>query len=308
MHLKQEIIILFLLTGFFLTLAGCQYLESKNKHFKLNPPLKKIYKYSSIKTSEHNNKYPASDSPDFFPNRNLDTFKLNFSLESIASHDSIINYKLTFIDFYINKNKKPFKIILKNADPSQQFFSKDPFVLYDSIGSIIRGKSVEVIINYRGIVKQVTGVDELVKYIAGTSSENENHVKTMVSDYLSANALKDLLNRFLSAVPGLKVKEGDKWVRNVTLVTKAPVKLSNLYVFDQQNNDTASVSIQSIISAEQSEGGTVYMKGKGKGIATINYSTGMPYLFETRSETETTTTEKQYEYINKEHFLVKEYH
>jgi len=72
-------------------------------------------------------------------------------LESIASHDSLINYKLTFIDFF--KNKKPFKIILKNAGSSQQFFSKDPFALYDSIGSIIRGKSVEVIINYRGIVK-----------------------------------------------------------------------------------------------------------------------------------------------------------
>lgn len=305
MLLKQQIIIIYLLTGFFLVLSGCQYIESKNEPFKLNPPLNKIYKYSFIKTSEFNTKYPASDSSNFFPNRNLDTFKLNFSLESIASHDSLINYKLTFIDFF--KNKKPFKIILKNADPSQQFFSKDPFALYDSIGSIIRGKSLEVITNYRGIVKQVTGVDNLIKYIAGTSSESENHVKAMVSDYLSANALKDLLNRFLSAVPALKVKEGDKWIRNITLVTKAPVKLSNLYVFDQHNNDTASLSIQSIISAEQSEGGNVYMKGKGKGIAIINYATGMPYLFETRSETETTTTEKQYEYISKEHFLVKEY-
>ncbi len=150
-------------------------------------------------------------------------------------------------------------------------------------------------------------MDELTKYIAGTSNESENHVKAMVSDYLSANALKDLLNRSLSAVPGLKVKEGDKWIKNVTLITKAPVKHSNIYALEQYNADTAYITIQSLISAEQSEGGTVYMKGKGKGIAIINYSTGMPYLFETRSETETTTTEKQYENINKEHFIVKEY-
>ena len=66
---------------------------------------------------------------------------------------------------------------------------------------------------------------------------------------------------------------------------------------EQHNADTAYVTIHSIISAEQSEKGTVNRKGKGKGIAIINYSTGMPYLYETRSETETNTTQKQFEYI-----------
>lgn len=305
MLLKQAIIIIYLLTGFFLVLSGCQYLESKTRPLRLDPPLNKIYKYSLIKTWESYNKSSAS-TPSFrdAKNNNMDTLKLKFSLENTNLHDSLITYKLTFIDFF--KNKK-LTITYRITGLLQPLSFKDPFALYDSISYFIRGRSLQVVANRKGVVKEVTGGDELIKFISGISKESERHVSTMISDYLSNNALKDIMNRFLSAVPGLKVKEGDKWVRNITLITKAPVKLSNLYVFDQHNNDTASVSIQSIISAEQSEGGNVYMKGKGKGIAIINYVTGMPYLFETGSETETTTTQKQYEYISKEHFLVKEY-
>ncbi len=305
--MKKEIKNLYLITGFFIILAASQFSCGKSDTLKLNPPLNKIYKYSLVKTLESYNKYERPYSPDnFSANNRIDTFRLNFTLENIASPDSLITFKLTFFDFF--KTKKPFKIIFRNTGSLQQTTFKDPYALSDSIGSFIRGKSIKVITNHKGVVKAITGMDDLVKSVSGMSNKSEGEITRTISDYISTNALKDLLNRFLSTVPGFTIKEADKWVRNITLITKAPVKLSNLYALEQYNSDTAYVSVQSIISAEQSEGGTVYMKGKGKGIAIINYITGMPYLFETRSETETTTTEKQYEYVIKEHFLVREYH
>jgi len=72
---------------------------------------------------------------------------------------------------------------------------------------------------------------------------------------------------------------------------------------DRHVGDTAEVNIQSILSAAQSEGGRVYMKGKLNGKAIVSYSTGMPYLYETWSETVTTTDYDNL--ICQEHFIVK---
>jgi hypothetical protein len=297
--LRQEIKKLPFLIGFLLLLVSCQLADKK---FRLRPQPNKIYNYSLVQTSEYYNKSPGADSSQHFAGERFDTLKINFSLENIHSNDSAVRYKLTFKNFF--KKKPDFKIIFRSMDNSSNFISKDPYGILDSIDFLVAGKSLQVAINRKGAVIEVTGVDELFKNIYGGRNDNERNTRSFMLDYISSPAIKDLMNRMFSPIPGFKVDEGDRWIRNITLVTKAPVKLSNEFAMEQHNNDTAYISFQSLISAQQSEGSKPYMKGKGKGIAMVNYATGMPYLFETRSETVTTTS--AYDFINKEHFLIKE--
>ncbi len=56
------------------------------------------------------------------------------------------------------------------------------------------------------------------------------------------------------------------------------------------NGDTATIEIQSNFFERRSPGDEAYINGKGKGVALVNYSTGIPFLYKTESEVVTTTS------------------
>lgn len=286
---------------FFLTLGSCQLLDKKNEEFRFNPARHKEYNYSLMIASAGSSKQYTNDSlPTGVGTETYDTVNLEFALKNIYYTDSIIICKLTFNDLTIKR--PPLHVIIKNGDAPGHLLNRNPLAILDSIGYYIHGRSVQVAISKKGVVKEVDGIDDMMNDIY--KATHEPHIKILLRDYVSVNAVQDLLNRIFSVVPQGEVKQDDRWVRNVMLITKAPVKISNLYTFMQRNKDTAFIGIESVISAEQSEGGTVYMKGKQSGKAIVSYSTGMPTLYETRWET-VTTTSHQYDYIKKEHFLLK---
>ena len=294
-----------MVTGLFLALTGCQFLEDNGKELEFHPPLFKDFRYSVAILSVQSVKELANDVlADTALHKIFDTVKLDFSIRSIYDLDSAMICKLTFINF---KRKKPdISVRLKSAGLSPLMMRRNPFSVLDSIGYFLHGLSLQVVVNKKGVVKRVNGMDDLMDRLSAGSNEDEGHLRRILADYISVNAVKDLLNRLFTVVPHATVKQADKWVRNVTLVTKAPVKISNLYTLTQQDGDTARIDIQSIVSAEQSEGGTVYMKGKQNGHATVSYSTGMPSLYETSWETVTTVTSGAYEVTDKQRLLCKQ--
>lgn len=282
-------------------LSGCGLLDKKDEEFRFNPARHKEYNYSlTIASSYLTRHLPGDTAPPEAVREFYDTVLFGFALKNIYYADSIIICKLTFNDLKVKR--PPFRITIKNNSFSGQMPMRNPFSILDSIGYFIHGRSIQVVINKKGEVKEVDGMDDLMNDISGSS--NNHHIKPLLQDYISVNAVKDLLNRIFSIVPQGVVKQDDRWVRNVMLVTKAPVKISSLYTCKQRSRDTAYVDIESIVSAEQSEGGTVYMKGKQNGHAIVSYSSGMPFLYETNRET-VTTTSHQYEIISKEHFLLR---
>src|SRR5665647_242742 len=90
----------------------------------------------------------------------------------------------------------------------------------------------------------------------------------------------------------------------MTLITKAPVKLSSMYTLEKLTGDSAFAEIRSMVStATTSEGENIYLKGEQKGEAVLSYATGMPYSYNINLESITKTT--AYDVLNKEHFIVR---
>lgn len=281
--------------------SSCQPRQKKEAEFRFDPPFHKEYRYSLAITSSSLMRRYVNDVLTDTANKEIrDSVRVDFSVQNIYDMDSILICKLTFHDF---KKKAPRSTSVVMETPGgRRLVYRNPSAIFDSVGYFVNGHSVQLVIDRKGIIRRVDGVDDLIKRIANGSNKEEHQVRRVLADYISDNALKDMLNRIFTVVPQATVQQAERWVRNVTLVTKAPVKISNLYTLKQRSGDTAFINIESIVSATQSEGGSVYMKGKQTGHALVSYSTGMPSEYETSWETITTVTNHLYDVINKERF------
>lgn len=284
-------------------LSGCQFIQRDERDLMFNPAFQRPYHYTlSISSSTSRSSLPGDTMGNTTGFQTYDTIGMDFTLKNIYYTDTSVLCKLVFDNF---KKKRPGGItVFFNTPAGHRSAFRDPYSIFDSMGTWIHGLSIQVVVSKKGVVKEVAGVGDLMEDIARAGKRNERDVRRWMRDFVGAFAISDLLNRVFSVIPEAPVKQDDRWVRNITLETKAPVKISNLNTFKQRRGDTVFVNIESIVSAEQSDGGTVYMKGKQSGHATVNYSSGMPTLYETSSET-VTTTSHQYQIIQKEHFLLQ---
>jgi hypothetical protein len=255
----------------FVVFIGCNFSNNKTGVMKLKPIINKIYKYSILKTSKIQWTYNGT------AHTKYDTVVLNFSMQKTNKAGSLISYNVTYNRFRWN---------------TQVNYSRD----------LLHAKPVTVLMNDSGTVVQVLNTDELLQDIE-KDSITQSYVSGVLPDYISENGVKDLFNKIFAVLPVKKINENDTWVRNKIMIAKAPVFLSNLYTLKTHTNDSATINIQSIISARQSAGDVTYLKGDENGYAILSYSTGMPFLFETQSDVVTTTN--YYDIKNNEHIVVR---
>jgi len=251
--------------------TGCNFSNNKIKKLKLNPVLNKMYNYSLTKTSSIQWNYNGT------AHTKYDTILLNFSMQKINNSGVFITYKVPYNHFRWNNEVN---------------------YVRDSVHS----KPVMVLMNDSGTVMQVLHADELLQDIEKDSA-TQNYVTGVLPDYISENGIKDLFNKIFAVLPVKSVNENDTWVRNKIMIAKAPIYVSNLYVFKSLSNDSATINIQSFVSARQSTGDVTYLKGDENGYVIVSYSTGMPFLFETQSDVITTTG--YYDIKSNEHIVVR---
>jgi hypothetical protein len=267
--------------------------QSKSNTFKLDPVAGEVYSYSITKTSSQEFTYQN------VANQIFDTVLLDIGLERMKSNgDTITTCKLTFNNLKIIPH--PIKVSIIGNTKMEPY---NLFAVLDSICDALHGLSVQVDITPDGNVATVHGMDELVTNISHNSKIDVNTVTRLLEDHVSVNAITDLLNRMLSIPRNQEVKVSDSWVEKIILITKAPIKLSNIYTVKNLTGDSVDIDIQSAVSTEREEGGNVYVKGKSTGEAILSYKTGMPYQYHTSMETITTTS--YYDVVYKEHFTVK---
>jgi hypothetical protein len=268
---------------------GC---NTKADTFKLDPVPGEVYNYSITKMSsqEFTNQNVA--------NQIFDTVLLDIGLERMKNSGDTITYKLTFNNLKIIPH--PLKVTIIGSTKAEPY---NFFAVLDSICDALPGLSVQVDITIDGNVTAVHGIDELAANISKTSKLDVNTIHRMLADHVSVNAITDLLNRILSIPRNKEIKVSDSWVEKIILITKAPIKLSNIYTVRNLTGDSVYTDIQSMVSTEREEGGNVYLKGKLTGKAILSYRTGLPYQYDTDMETVTTTT--HYDVVYKEHFTVK---
>ena len=279
---------------FFIIVIGC---NSKDKTFKVNPLPDKIYHYSINRSLSnewtHENAFHKIE----------DTIKLNIGLQSIKNEGDSINFKLIFNSVKLLLH--PVKATFINPTNNSKIVSYRSPVILDSLCNYLKGLSVFVTITTDGNVLKVNAIDDIMNKISNVTKEDFYIIKRMLSDYVSVEAIKDLLNRILSIPQNKKVKVLDSWVKNIILITKAPIKLSNIYTLSERIADSAFINIQSIASTSTDKGGNIYLQGKQDGKAILSLSSGMPYKYETLLQT--TTKTNYYDVVYNEHLTLISY-
>ena len=233
-----------------------------SKKFGLNPVVNKTYHFSVVqKIVNHFGDIERSQA-----------LKAKFSLQSLQQGDS----SSTFL----------FTITGLRLDPTPPYLLE--VMNFDSLEKVLASSSYEVSIDNSGRVVNLKGEDKLRNNVLAVFS-SRYIARSFTDDHFGANAVKDLLNRFFSMVPHKEMTENDNWVKDVTLITKAPVKLSNLFTYEGKNGDSVFIKIKSLISADQGDASTVYLKGDLDGEVVINAATGMPYRYHSEATMITTT-------------------
>ena len=154
---------------------------------------------------------------------------------------------------------------------------------------LTKGLPVYIWMNKKGLVLSVEGFNEIADSVAVLSKENKKEIRYCLSDYIGEKTIKDNLNPLFSIVSNRAQKAGDSWVNNITLINKAPVKLSSMYTVKQIKNDSIWLVLSTIVSARAAEGANPFMEGRQTGEIVVAYSTGIPYFYHSSGETKSTT-------------------
>ncbi len=249
----------------FLTLAAglcilqvsCGGNSRNEKKFHLQPVLNKTYKYSFYKTSVKRWQY------DSIVYALYDTVKMQFSLKKINRPDSATLFSLTCYSFYWT---------------SKVAYRRDS----------LHARRLVVLMDLQGRCVSVSNPDSLAQDIEKDSA-TKPFLSGVIPDYISENGIKDLLNGIFAATPNEEVGVTNTWVNDIAMLAKAPVYYSNLFVLTRLDKDTAHLDLQSMISSREPTPEEAYVKGKQNGKALFSYSTGMPFLFDSRSVIVTST-------------------
>ena len=277
--------------------AGCKSFINNNDSFAFKPELNKEYHFLISKTISKQWAYNGLNKIIY------DTADIDITLLCIAYSDTSYTCKLTFNDYKLKRH--PFTATFNITGKFSPVKFVNPFAVLDSLGKYVHGTSLQVEINKEGIVDSVSGLVALLSIVSARANTDRASAERQLQDYISANAVKDLLNPFFSLPVGKKIKEGDMWSGNFTLVTLAPVKISSNYILKNTSGDALRLEISSTIYSQHGEGDPVPLKGKANGTAVYNYKSGMPEFYNTDAETVTKTT--GYDVTEKSHLQLKKY-
>ena len=259
--------------------SACNTVNRKNIQLKLNPQENKTYQLSLVRTT----------STQYWERLSTDTFTLEGRFRLEKHEDSLVRLRFYFSKLELKAPPARSTMIDSMPDGSRRARTISITDERDALLNRFQGMSMTVILNNKGQVQQVEELDKLTDSLSAIAQVEVSSVRIMLRDYLGGDAFKDIFNSVLYMLPGKQVVESDRWANDFTLTTKAPVQVSNLYTLQADNNDTATVAIQSLISATAGDGGRVYMKGKQDGFARLSRESGLPYYRETTGELITET-------------------
>ena len=275
MHLRQPVLLIVTLLSI---AAGCNSYRKDAPALALSPGKGKHYTFSLLRTgvdSSYNNHVIA------------DTFQLDGKLEALADSDSITHFQLTFSNFKLGSSMPRTTMVMIDRNGKRKEHVSITHER-DSIFMLLTGMHIGLLVNRKGEVISVEGLDHLMDSLAAMRTLAVSSVQFTFENYLSENAMKDIFNRVFYLFPDKPVKVTDQWGNDITLVAKAPVLFSNMYKLEELMNDRAMIRITSLISARAGEGGNTYMKGGQSGIAEVNNLEGLPLHLETVSSYVTT--------------------
>ena len=272
--------LLSLCLAFIIGYAACKQPNSR-QHFSFNPEATVLYRVAVSRQTDQQWEYKGK------LQHVTDLRQTVFNFQLLRKTDSAFLLKLQFVMFTVQNNM--FKADTSDENPSPATVHNNPLLLYNYFLHFAKEQSITVWMDRKGRPVRVDGIAQLLDSIANRSHEPGFIVSRYLEDFISDAAIKDELNQLFCFIPDKPKSAGQSWVEDILLVAKAPVKWSTDFKMRYNKEDTTAIECHSYITARQGGDGRTYMKGKLAGSIVANYLTGIPYSWNAKSETITTT-------------------
>ncbi len=141
------------------------------------------------------------------------------------------------------------------------------------IGGLI-DKALNVVLNADGSVKSVSGFQEIMAEIQKNTPPAAQAMTTPLLQSFNDEAIKKSFEQSFNFYPKNTVKTGDSWTGEYSFdMAGITCDLQNTYTLKSVKDNTAVISVTSVVSMKQFAGG---LSGDQTGEITVDLKTGMP--------------------------------
>lgn len=242
-----------------------------------------------------------------------DTYKINMIVEQKINQD--INDKKVQVEYKhnfayscfvteVNENKDAtVKVtfdslntkLMSNKGQTLEYTSGDKTEDVDKIDkvySVMAGKSFDIKISSDGKVKEVLGIDEVIKKVIKelklTDEKEVQEAEKIITDQFGYDFLKKQIESITEVYSDEAVKVGDTWKGEGEIPGEYPLESENKYTLKESKDEISEVEFSSNIKTKEGMEPVILgdtkinyeLKGTQKGILNISEKTGVIKQFE----------------------------
>lgn len=218
--------------------------------------------------------------------------KMNISYVFEAKEDSAGWKKMnaTISRIAMNMDAGGMKINI-DSDMPDTSSSTNPMGKIGKVFTAMKGGSFTFIINDKGEVGYVTGIQDMMQKAASSVNDPAVSAGAMagLSQSFNEEQFKQNLEQSFGIYPGKAIKPGDSWQKTMTINNNGIVmKADNTYTLESVENNNANIKIVSKISSggdsTQMAGIKMKMDGTMNGTMRFDVPSGMPMSGQTNMD------------------------
>ena len=218
----------------------------------------------------------------------------NFSFEVISDDGTIKILKGSYRKFRLYMKIMDLEMDIDTDKPVAAVSENESMEnVMQRLFSKIKGSSFTMKVDEKGNIVSVTGFDEIINGMIGTSALNgemELQMRASLKDQFSEEELKNQLANVFVIFPDKAIKQGDSWQRNYKITGKVPADLTTTYTVTQIEGEHLTLDAKSVIGPS---GEGMQIKGKQSGNLLVNGKTGMVLNAAFNQEMQTSANDMQ---------------
>lgn len=147
-------------------------------------------------------------------------------------------------------------------------------MLFGQIFGAMKGSKFSFIMNGKGDIADVKGIEEMVNRMSEAVPEAGGGMSDGIGDAFNEESFAKNLQQVFGAYPGKPVKPGDSWASAYTTVSNGiNMNMANTYTLESVSNGIANVKVDSKITAADT---TMPLNGTSAGVLKYDVATGVP--------------------------------
>ncbi|MCY6370164.1 DUF6263 family protein [Clostridium ganghwense] len=186
-----------------------------------------------------------------------------------------------------------------NNGQTLEYNSGDPTANMDNLNrvySALLGKKFTVKISEDGKIKEITGIDEVIKSII-TELDIENQkqrdeIQKVVMEQFGKDALGKKVQNITGAYPDEPVKVGDSWEKKIEISEEYPIEAESKYTLKERKDEISEVTVASKLKTKEDAKPLILanikinyeFEGTQDGVITVDEETGITKYVEMNSK------------------------